>query len=126
MALAGRGRSGPRVIQVMAKRRPTNAHIVCARPGAPRGPPCSLRLFRIGAAPAFRIDLLAAENGARRHRGIGLQFVKTICAKLTELGIRFVYLSSKVEHDWGVVLRRLGFHPNETIYSRRLDLPAPE
>src|SRR5437868_14347586 len=76
LALAGRGRSGPRVTQVMAKRRPTYAHIVCGRSGAPRGPRCSLRFFCIGAAPAFRIDLLAAENGARRHRGIGLALVE--------------------------------------------------
>lgn len=57
---------------------------------------------------------------AKKHRGIGLAFMKFCDDYLRKQGINSVWRQSTVKFDIGKVYERMGYVPVETSYLRRL------
>lgn len=55
------------------------------------------------------------------HRGIGHRFIPWCDEQLRAEGVRCVYQHSKLAHDIGPLLTRLGYEPIDTMWGRRLD-----
>ena len=69
-------------------------------------------------------DLLQAMNDVvfidkpHREGSAGLKLLKYSEAKLKELGCRKIAWHVKTAQDWGPILKRMGYAPEETIWSR--------
>lgn len=62
-----------------------------------------------------------------QHRGrTGIRFIDFCDAQLKAEGIDIVYQHVKVAHDFGPLLRRLGYEEIDHIYARRLRWAQPD
>ncbi len=59
-----------------------------------------------------------------RSVGNGTQLIAFCDAELAAEGVQAVYQHVKRAHDFGPLLRHLGYEPIETLYARRLDHAA--
>jgi len=55
------------------------------------------------------------------HRGFGAEFIEWCDKKLREDGVQVVHHHVKAAHNFGPLLKRLGYEMVERIWSRRLD-----
>lgn len=56
-----------------------------------------------------------------KKRGFGTEFIQWCDEQLKIEGIQAVYQHVKIQHDFGPLLKRLGYEPIDVIWGRRLD-----
>jgi hypothetical protein len=83
-------------------------------------------VFFVRPNPHYSGSLQAAQdilyiNPASRLGMTGIKFIKWCDEQLREDGVQAVYHHSKVQHDFGKILTRLGYEAVDIIYARRLD-----
>lgn len=94
------------------------------------GPPLLLgyALFFLRPNPHYRGSVQAVSDViylAPSMRGInGWKFLKYIDAELTKEGAEIAYHHVKLAHDFGPILKRMGYEAVEVIYTKRLHAPA--
>lgn len=70
-------------------------------------------------------DILFIDPEARLG-SLAIRFIKWCDTQLTAQGVQVVYHHSKVQHDFGKILTRIGYEAVDIIYARRLDTWASQ
>lgn len=55
-----------------------------------------------------------------RHGWLGYKFIRWIDEQLIKEGVNTIYQYSKMDHDFGGILLRLGYREHDIVYSRRV------
>ena len=55
------------------------------------------------------------------ERGFGRQFIRWTIERLRAAGVQLNSYHVKLSHDWGHILREMGFEPREVVWVKRLD-----
>jgi GNAT superfamily N-acetyltransferase len=79
-------------------------------------------LYTVGYNPHYKDSLQASVDVVYidpERRGFGMKFMKWCDERLKQEGVEIVYHHVKLAHDFGPVLKRMGYKPIETIYGKR-------
>lgn len=58
---------------------------------------------------------------SKERRGFGKDFIKWCDEELRKLGVQVVYHHIKFDHDWSLVLEKMGYEKQDMLLSKRLD-----